>query len=103
MKEGLNHIETDWIKRWALYSPKNIALKSVEDGTELSYKDLYSSINRIAALLTQKYGVSKGDRVAVLSINRIEYVVLFFAIQKLGAIMLPLNYRLAIPELTYQL
>ncbi|HKK25694.1 MAG TPA: o-succinylbenzoate--CoA ligase [Gracilimonas sp.] len=103
MKEGINHIETDWIKRWALYSPKNIALKSVEDGTELSYKDLYSSINRVAALLTQKYGVSKGDRVAVLSINRIEYVVLFFAIQKLGAIMLPLNYRLAIPELTYQL
>lgn len=103
MSEALKHIETDWIKRWALYFPEKIALKSVENGTELTYKQLYDAINRTALLLKEKYHVRKGDRVAILSINRIEYVVLFFAIQKLGALMLPLNYRLAAPELSYQL
>jgi len=97
------HIETDWIKKWAQYSPDSIAIKSVEDGTELSYKEFYKRINRTAQLLRDTYKVEKGQRVAVLSINSIEYVVLFFAIQKLGAIMLPLNYRLAVPELSYQL
>lgn len=103
MSEVNIHIETDWIKRWAQYSPNNIALKNVEDGAELSYKNFYKQINLTAKLLKEKYGVEKGDRVAILSINRIEFVVLFFAIQKLGAIMLPLNYRLAAPELSYQL
>lgn len=103
MSEFDNYIETDWIKKWAEYSPNNIALKSVDDGAELSYSNFYNQINKTASLLKTSFEIEKGDRVAILSINRIEYVVLFFAIQKLGAIMLPLNYRLAVPELTYQL
>src|SRR6056297_1817229 len=103
MKKTENYIETDWIKRWALYAPNKTALKSVENGEELSYSGLNACVNRAAGMLRDEYKVEKGDRVAILSINSIEYVILFYAIQKLGAIMLPLNYRLAAPEISYQL
>lgn len=103
MSRTKNHIEIDWIKRWALYAPAKTAIKSVEDGSELSYSGLNACVNRAAGILRSDYGIQKGDRVAILSINSIEYVILFFAIQKLGAIMLPLNYRLAAPEISYQL
>src|SRR5690554_3461871 len=103
MNNETKHIEVDWIKRWAMYAPKKLALKSVEDGIELTYQAFNDSINRTAKYLAEKYTISKGDRVAIISINRIEYVVLFYAIQKLGAIMLPMNFRLTAPELSYQL
>lgn len=103
MNNETKHIEVDWIKRWAMYAPKKLALKSVEDGIELTYQAFNESINRTATYLAEKYAISKGDRVAIISINRIEYVVLFYAIQKLGAIMLPMNFRLTAPELSYQL
>ncbi len=103
MNEASKHIEIDWIKRWALYSPNNVALKSVEDDSELTYQDFYERILRTAAYLRDAQKVEKGDRVAVLSINRMEYVILFFAIQRIGGIMLPLNFRLAAPEISYQL
>lgn len=103
MKTDQEHIELDWIKRWALYSPDKTALHSADDDQQLSYKEMHSSINKTAHLLKNKFGVEKEDRVAILSINSMEYVILFFAIQKLGAIMLPLNFRLAAPELSYQL
>lgn len=99
----MNSIETDWIKKWAQYSPENMALQSVEDGYSLTYGELYHQILKMAHVLKNEFRVQKGDRVAVLSINRIEYVITFFAVQKLGAILLPLNFRLAAPELSYQL
>src|SRR5262249_22676778 len=46
-------------------------------------------------------GVGKGDRVALLSPNCAEYFELQFACGRLGAIMLPLNWRLTVPELEY--
>ena len=103
MKPENQHIELDWIKRWAQYAPKKTALHSIDDDLKISYKALHNSINKTANLLKKQFGVEKGDRVAILSINSTEYVILFFAIQKLGAIMLPLNFRLAAPEISYQL
>src|SRR5213078_950085 len=46
-------------------------------------------------------GIVKGDRVALLAPNCAEYFELQFACGRLGAIMLPLNWRLTVPELTY--
>lgn len=97
------HIELDWIRRWALYSPDNIAIQSVEQDLSLSYSELDQQINKAVHYLRNGLKVESGERVAILSMNRLEYVVLFFAIQRLGAIMLPLNYRLAAPELDFQL
>lgn len=96
-------VEVDWIKRWAQYAPDSIAIDSVDQEVTLSYSELYKKVNAMAAFLQQHHEVQAGDRVAVLAMNRYEYIVLFFALQKLGAILLPLNYRLAAPELEYQL
>lgn len=87
-------IELDWLKRWNLYSPKNIAIKDGDTGRELSYGMLFRMANSAAQFLHKKYSISKGDRVAALAANELEYVILFFALQRLGAILVPVNFRL---------
>ncbi|MEJ2678084.1 MAG: long-chain fatty acid--CoA ligase [Gemmatimonadota bacterium] len=70
-------------------------------GRRFTYAESYRLINRAARLLRDELGVGPGDRVAVLSMNEPEYVFLLFACQKLGAILLPLNYRLTPRELAW--
>ncbi|QDK36321.1 AMP-dependent synthetase [Bdellovibrio sp. NC01] len=94
-------MELDWLKRWNLYSPGKIAIKDGETGQELSYAKLYELANRGANYLRGQFGISKGDRVAVLATNELEYVTLFFALQRLGAIMVPVNFRLTQREVDH--
>lgn len=94
-------MELDWLKRWKLYSPNNIAIKDGETGREFSYSKLYQLANQGAHLLRSEYGISKGDRVAVLATNELEYVFLFFALQRLGAILVPVNFRLTQREVDH--
>ncbi|MGE4133815.1 MAG: long-chain fatty acid--CoA ligase [Bdellovibrionales bacterium] len=87
-------MEVDWLKRWAHLSPQAVALEEGESREQLTYAELFSLSLRGAELLHSKYCIRKGDRVAVFSQNRIEYVALFFAVQRLGAILVPINFRL---------
>lgn len=91
----------DWFERWALYAPDSVALQDDATGRTYTYGECDRLINRAARLLRDELGVRRGDRVAVLSMNEPEYVFLLFACQKLGAILLPLNYRLAPRELAW--
>jgi acyl-CoA synthetase (AMP-forming)/AMP-acid ligase II len=59
-------------------------------------------VNRLAGAL-QKLGVNKGDRVAVFEVNCNEYVETYYAAAKLGAVLVPLNYRAREEELEYLL
>lgn len=68
----------------------------------VSYGRLNEGINRCAHMLQAK-GVKKGDRISVLMLNCIEFLEIYFAAAKLGAILVPLNWRLLGPELEYQL
>ncbi|MCH8568780.1 MAG: long-chain fatty acid--CoA ligase [Balneolales bacterium] len=95
--------ETDWISKWAMYSPNAIMVQDDESGTTISYEQARVLLFCTARILIRNYGIKPCDRVAVLSMNRVEYIILFFAIQKAGAIMVPLNYRLTAPEIKYQL
>lgn len=88
-------LETDWLKQWTLYSPQKIAIKDGDTGQGFSYETLYTLANRIAAWLRDAHKIEKGDRVAVLAFNEIDYVPIFFAVQRLGAVMVPINFRLA--------
>jgi fatty-acyl-CoA synthase len=90
--------ELDWLKRWQKYSPERIAIKDGETGTQFSYRQLYTWACRGAAVLTD-LGLQHGDRIAVLSMNELEYVGLFFAAQRIGAVIVPLNYRLTQREI----
>lgn len=96
-------MHTDWISKWAQYSPDAVMLQDDASGAAITYAQAYEMLLRTAGVLEQEFGITAGDRVAVLALNHMEYVVLFFAVQKLGAILVPLNYRLAAPELDYQL
>ena len=88
-----------WIERHADYAPSKIAVGF--EGRDLSYRDLAREITRLAAGLAQELGVRRGDRVAILSYNRPEFLAVVFACARIGAICVPLNWRLAPPEQLY--
>ena len=56
----------DWLKRWDHYSPNGIALKDGESLRELSYSQFFQQACAGAAYLKAKFGIGKGDRVAIL-------------------------------------
>jgi fatty-acyl-CoA synthase len=90
---------SELIARNAAFTPRKTALR-FEDQT-LSYEAFAARIDATAAALSSELGVGRGDRVAVLALNHPDTLVLLYACARLGAILLPLNWRLATPELSY--
>jgi fatty-acyl-CoA synthase len=89
----------EWISKRARLYPRRPFLKE-EDGREFDNLEFDRRVNRMAHALG-KLGLAKGDRVAALMINSSEFLELYFACAKTGVIMVPLNFRLAPPELIY--
>src|SRR5947199_1730960 len=87
---------SDLIARNAAFSPHKPAL--VFEGEVFSYRAFFERIGAAAKALKAEFGVSRGDRVAILSLNRPDYLVLLYACARLGAVLVPLNWRLATPE-----
>ena len=88
-----------WISKRALLYPERPFLKE-EDGRDFDNRTFDKRVNRMAHAL-RNLGLAKGDRVAVLMINSSEFLEIFFACAKTGVIMVPLNFRLAPPELIF--
>jgi fatty-acyl-CoA synthase len=115
----------DWMGRAAMYWPERLAV--VDDGKRgakrdhaeaggaeaggaegdrgggagrFTYGELNDRANRLAAWLRNTFGVGRGDRVCVLAPNCVEVLDAFFACGKLGAILVPLNWRLHPVELS---
>ena len=76
----------------------NVAISDLDTGVELTYKELDTRASCIASWMEQK-GIVKGDRVAILAPNCPETFELAFACAKIGAICIPLNWRLTVSEL----
>src|SRR5882757_1278604 len=87
---------SDLIARNAASSPHKPAL--VFEGEVLNYRTFFERIETAAKALKAEFGVSRGDRVAILSLNRPDYLVLLYACARLGAMLVPLNWRLAVAE-----
>ena len=66
----------------------------------VTYGEAVVEVNRLANAFAS-VGLEKGDRVAVLSKNSIEYPLIFYAASKAGVAPVPLNYRMASPEWVY--
>ncbi len=81
-------------------NPDSDAFVDVASDRRFSYLEANARTNKIANALT-KLGVKKGDRVAVMAMNGIEFVESFYAIAKLGAVCVPLNWRLVADELAF--
>jgi len=84
------------IDRNAAFSPDKTAIAFEDE--RLSYAAFAARIERTATALKQELGVGRGDRVAILSLNRPDYLVLLYACARLGAMLVPLNWRLAVAE-----
>jgi fatty-acyl-CoA synthase len=91
----------DWIGRWGHSFPEKEALVDAIENRRYTYGQLADDIHRMANFLRQDIDIKQGDRVACLSLNRAEYIALFFALSRLGAILVPLNFRLAPAEFIY--
>jgi fatty-acyl-CoA synthase len=91
----------DWISRAAQSFPQVEAIVDIPRNQRLTYQELSDDINRLARFLSSELGLQKGDRIAVLAFNRADYITLFFAASRIGAILVPLNFRLALDEFLY--
>jgi acyl-CoA synthetase (AMP-forming)/AMP-acid ligase II len=87
----------DWPTLAAHAAPHSAALLTA-DGEVVSYADLEVRASRLADALRRR-GVVKGERLAILDTDGVEYVLLIVAAMKLGVILAPLNFRLAAAEL----
>jgi len=90
----------DWFARWARLSPDRVAL--IAGGDRYTFAELDQLVNRTARQLAG-VGLTRGGRVALLLPNGALYVVLVYAVARLGAVLVPLNLRLATRELAWQL
>jgi len=89
----------EWVSKRALTYPERPFLQE-EGDRKYSNREFNERVNRMAHVL-RKLGVGRGERIAVLMGNCSEFLEIFFACAKTGALMVPLNVRLAVPELLY--
>ncbi len=86
---------SDWITGHAERTPHKTAIRF--EGRDASYAVLAQEVDRLAGTLAA-CGVAQGRCVAFLGLNRPEELALLFACARLGALFMPLNWRLAAPE-----
>ena len=94
-------LAADWLAFHAERTPNKTAMIDQETGRTFTYAQFNDRTTRLATFLRDVWQVGTGDRVAILGKNSVEYFEFQFACYKLGAIMLPLNWRLAVPELLF--
>ncbi|MDZ7360310.1 MAG: long-chain fatty acid--CoA ligase [candidate division KSB1 bacterium] len=94
----------DYLARRCVYTPEKIALVDVAGATaqRFTYRELNERANRLANGL-RAAGISKGNRVAMLAYDGVHFYDAFFACGKLGAIFVPLNWRLHGREIEQQI
>jgi len=98
----------DWIRKRGQISCEETAVIFEDNRKEgkptytFSYKELNERVNRLANALLEK-GICKGDRVATFCYNCNQMLETYFAVSKIGAIIVPLNFRLEAPETTFML
>jgi fatty-acyl-CoA synthase len=90
--------ELDWLENRARLSPEKDAIIDEKTNQAWTFKELNERAKSVASWL-QASGVNKGDRVALISPNHISYFDLLFGCGKIGAILVPLNWRLSLLEI----
>ncbi|MEP1125217.1 MAG: AMP-binding protein, partial [Ilumatobacter sp.] len=88
----------NWMFQRAKRSPKRRAITF--EGTTITYGEFQDRVDRTATVLRDG-GVRTGDRVGYLGVNHPAFLETMFATARLGAIFVPLNFRLTGPELAF--
>ena len=84
-------------RRW----PDRVAI--IQDEKVQTYDEWNRRVNAVARSLAERFGIGKGDRVGIIAFNSIEQLTAAFALQKMGAVYVSINFRLSIDELRYQI
>jgi fatty-acyl-CoA synthase len=88
----------DWVAHHAVHRPDAMALGCAEDGRQVSWAELDRRVGSLTSVLAG-LGVAKGDRIAVVAENDPRVFELQFAAMRLGALLVPLNWRLTVSEM----
>ena len=91
----------DWVAYHASTRANSIALHDLATGRQSTYGEFHERVGRLASGLRARFGVKRGDRVAVLAHNSSDMCELQFACARLGAIFAPMNWRLTTSELRF--
>ena len=91
---------TDLFLRSCTRHPQKTAV--IDGQYRYSYSELNDQCNRLANGLSER-GIKKGDRVALLTKNCKEFVISYFALPKIGVVLVPLNHRCVAKELEFML
>ena len=91
----------DWIAHFGRRTPDKIAAIDLASQRRFTYAEFDARIARLALHLRDKLKVARGDRVAVLALNTTDTLEVQFACGRLGAVLVPLNTRLTVPELHF--
>jgi len=92
----------DLINRNAVAFANDLCWKEVDDGRELTFSQYKQEVDKLAAGLAEA-GIERGDRVGVLGKNSLEFFLIYGAAAALGAIVLPINWRLSAGEMRFNL
>jgi fatty-acyl-CoA synthase len=96
--EGIIMNVSDWVSRRSRLHPEKEAIVFGE--LRLTYRDLNDRVNRVTRAL-RKMGLRKGDRLAIFSLNSNAFLETVFACARFGVILVPINFRLAPPEIEH--
>ena len=91
----------DWLAHHANCTPARTAWVDLHSDRSFSYAEAEDRTSRLAWHLQKKCAISKGDRVGVLAMNSTDIMEMKCACAKIGAIFLPLNWRLTVAELEF--
>ena len=91
----------DWIAHFARRTPDKLAVVDLASERRLDYAQFDARISHLATHLRDGVKIARGDRVAVLAHNTTDTLEVQFACGRIGAVFLPLNTRLTVPELQY--
>ncbi len=97
-------IITDLLERNAKLYPNEVSLVEINPANrpadEMTWKEFDTKANKFANLLLSR-GIKKGDKVAILLMNCLEWLPIYFGALKAGALAVPMNYRYTADEIAY--
>lgn len=91
----------DWIAHHASYAPDSLAQHDLHSGRRFTYRQMHERVQALAGWLQTDAAVAPGDRVATLCHNSTDNNEILLSAPRTGAIHLPLNWRLTVPELEF--
>ena len=91
----------DWIAHHAAARGDKEAMRDLSSGRSFTYAEMNDRTSRLATALREDFALERGDRVVVLAENDTNFFEVEFACWKLGAVFVPVNWRLALPELEF--